>query len=816
LAVFGSTLIQQKAMWLNQIKTAGRSLFRYKNYSIFNIAGLAAGIAVCILIAMIIRFETSFDDFHKNKDQLYRVLIEYHHPGDNGIFYGAAAPYPLPATIKKDFPELTKTSGVAVSSDDQVLVLDPAGKPIKKFKEKKGVFAVEPDFFDMFDFKWLAGSATSSLADPNSAVLTRETAERYFGDWKQAIGKTLKLNNYFHLKVTGILADPPPNTDFQFKIVTPYSLFTWFSKSTDWSSSTDSHDCYLLLPKGTTAASFDPRLRAFFKKYRPAGDKDELVVQSLSQVHYYDSHSHLNNFLGRTIAKSSLRALWMIAAFILIIACVNFINLATAQAVNRAKEVGVRKVLGSGKWQLRSQFLLETFLLVLISVSLSLIIVSAVAPSIGNILGMTLSMKIMLGKEMILLLVGLTATVTILAGFYPSILLSGFNPIEALKSHLSIKSNKGISLRRGLVVFQFIIAQALIIATIIMIRQMNYFNNQSMGFDKEAVIDVTFPGDSLGNSKIDYLRSSLHAISGVQNVSFNSQPPATDDNNWIDFKYDHALKYNEQYSIMKWVDADYLKTYGLQLVAGRNFSSDTAHEILISENLLPIMGAKNPDEVLNKQMDIYDVVGPIVGVVKDFHSTGFKDKYSHVIFAPHKRWYQHVAVKLSGKQTSVALKNIEALWNKNFPDYVFEYQFLDASIANFYKQENQLAQLYKIFAGIAIFLGCLGLYGLASYMAIQRNKEVGIRKVLGASIGSIVYLFTKEFLILISIAFLIASPVAWYFMNNWLQDYAFRINISWWIFVAGGLTSILVALATVSYRAVRAAIVNPVNSLRSE
>jgi hypothetical protein len=290
----------------------------------------------------------------------------------------------------------------------------------------------------------------------------------------------------------------------------------------------------------------------------------------------------------------------------------------------------------------------------------------------------------------------------------------------------------------------------------------------------------------------------------------------TADNNWVDFKYDHAPKYNEQYSIMKWVDRDYLKTFGLTLLAGRNISSDTAHEIMVNEQLLRYMGMKNPEEALNKQMDIHDVVGPIVGIVKDFHSTGFKDRYSGVIFAPHRRWYNQAGIKLSAVQAPATLKAIESLWNKNFPDYVFEYGFLNESIESFYRQENQLAQLYKIFAGIAIFLGCLGLYGLASYMSVQRIKEVGIRKVLGASIGSIVYLFTKEFILLIAIAFLIAAPLAWYFMNQWLQDYAFRINISWWIFVAGGLTSILVALATVSYRAVRAAVVNPVDSLRSE
>ena len=800
-------------MLFNYFKTAIRSLSRYKAYSIFNIAGLAAGIAVCILIATIIRFETSFDDFHKNKDRLYRVLTEYHH--ENSIQYGDAAPQPLPSVIKNEFPELKKTSGISSLGDNQIFVLDQNGKTINKFLEKRGLFAVEPDFFDMFDFKWLEGSPSTSLSDQFSVVLTQETAEKYFGDWKKAVGKSINFNKYFVAKVTGILANPPPNTDFQFKVILPYKLLG-FSKSSNWANSSNDHDCYIMLPPGMTEASFNPRLKAMFRKYRPADDKDELVIQSLSQVHYYDPINHTGNFLGRTIAKSSLRILWMIAAFILIIACVNFINLATAQAVNRAREVGVRKVLGSGKWQLRRQFLLETFLLVLISVALALVISSLAIPEIAKILELPLSLGILYSKGMLLFFLWLILIVTILAGFYPSVLLSGFNPIEALKSSLSIKSTKGISLRRGLVVFQFIIAQGLIICTIIMIRQMNYFNNQSMGFDKEAIVDVTLPGDSVSNSKIDYLRSSLNTITGIKNISFNSQPPATDNNYWTDYKYDHALKYNGEYCISKWVDPAYLKTYGLTLVAGRNFSSDTAHEVMINERLLRDLGVKTPVEVLNKQMDIYQVVGPIVGVVKDFNSTGFKDKYSRVFFAPNKRWYQHVAIKLSSGRPSATLKAVEKLWNQTFPDYVFEYQFLDESIKNFYKQESQLAALYKIFAAIAIFLGCLGLYGLASYMAVQRIKEVGIRKVLGASIGSIVYLFSKEFIALISIAFLVAAPLAWYFMHNWLQDYAFRINISWWIFITGGLISIIIALATVSYRAIRAAVVNPVSSLRSE
>jgi putative ABC transport system permease protein len=801
----------------NYFKSAFRSLRRNRNYTLINIAGLSAGIAICLVIFIIIRFETSFDGFHSKKERIYRVLTEYHHPGDKPIFYGAAAPTPLAGIIKHEFPELKKTSGIFASGNDQVLILDENGQTEKKFKEKKGLFAVEPDFFDIFDFPWLAGSPSGSLRNLNSAVLTKETAEKYFGDWKKAMGKSIKLDNRAVFKITGILASIPPNTDFQFKIIVPYD-FLGFSKSTDWGSSSSSLDCYVLLPPGESKESFDLKLRALFKRYRPADDKDELVIQSLSKVHYYDSYSHTENFLGRTIDPKTIRILWLIGLFIIIIACVNFINLSTAQAVNRAREVGVRKVLGSRDWQLKIKFLLETLLLVIASLIIGLIICFLTLKPIATLLDLPLSTNVFYSPAIILfLLIGIIA-VTLLAGFYPSVVLSAFNPINALKSRQAVNSSRGISLRRALVIFQFVIAQGLIIGVIIMVRQMNYFNNGSMGFEKDAIVTVSYPWDTAVSRKIDFLRDKLIQMPGVKDVSFNSSLPATDENNWTGFKFDHAAKSNELYSIMKWVDPQYLKLYDIGLVAGRNFISDTAHEFLINEELMRKLGYREPGAIINKEIDLWNgfVKGPIVGVVKDFHSTGFKDNYSPVLFSTRKKSYNNAAIKLSSGHAPATLKAIETLWNQEYPDYVFEYQFLDEAVNGFYKQETELFQLYKIFAAIAIFLGCLGLYGLASFMAVQRIKEVGIRKVLGATVNNIVALFSKEFIILIGIAFLIASPIAWYFMNKWLHDYVYRIDISWWIFLIAWLLAAVIALATISVQAIKAAMSNPVKSLRTE
>jgi putative ABC transport system permease protein len=792
-----------------------RNLSRHLNYTVINLAGLTTGIAVCLVIFVIIRFETSFDGFHAKADRIYRVLTEYHHDG-GPIFYGAAAPGALPTIIKTVFPDLKKSSGIYATRDDQVIVLDDKGQTVKKFKESKGVFAVEPDFFGMFDFPWLAGDPASSLKDPHSAVLTKETAEKYFGDWKNALGRTIKVSGTL-VKVTGILGTIPANTDFQFRIVLPYGRLQGFDASSDWGNSSDSHDCYIVLPQGETRTSFDKQLRALAKRSMPVGDKDELVIQPLNEVHFSDSNSHIANFLGRTVAREVIGALWIIAAFILLIACVNFINLSTAQAVNRAKEVGVRKVLGSDKWQLRKLFLLETLMQVVLSIVLAAALTAIIVGPVGRLLDLQLSFDIFKGPAILLFLLALTVMVTFLAGFYPSVLLSGYSAVNALKSKVAASKKGNISLRRGLVVFQFVIAQAMIIATVIIVRQMNYFSKESMGFNKDAIVTVPIPTDSVSNSRIDYLRNSLMSMPGVTNVSFNSNPPATEHNDWSDFRFERTEKGKGMWSIVKFGDAGYLTTYGMPLAAGRGFSSDTAHEFLVTENLVRSLDIRRPEDILNKEMSLWGHVdGKVVGVLKDFHSTGFKDGFSPIIMVPFKREFNSAGIKLRSGNPAATLAAIEKLWNRTFPSYVFEYTFLDESIQTFYRQEEQQAKLYKVFAAIAIFLGCLGLYGLASFMAIQRRKEVGVRKVLGASMRNIIYLFTREFAVLIAIAFVIAAPIAGYFMHQWLQDYTFRLPIAWWTFLAGGAGSLGVALVTISFNAIRAVKANPVESLRSE
>ncbi|MEO6731423.1 MAG: ABC transporter permease [Ferruginibacter sp.] len=815
-------------MFRNYFKTAFRTLIRNRNYTAINVAGMAVGIAVCMMIFIIIQFQTSYDNFHSKEDRIYRVLTEYHHADAANTIYGKDVPFPMPAGLKTAFPQVEQVAPIFASHDDLLLIPDDNGSTVKQFKEDKGVFFTEPSFFKMFDYPLLAGSY-ESLKEPNNVLITKEIAEKYFGDWKKATGKIIKLElgGYIFehgteiLKVSGILATMPANTDFQLKLVVAYGTgFTGslMAKSANWEDRTNSgFGCYIMLTPNVSANNFNQQLRAYSAKVQSPENKDSYIVQPLGTVHY---DTQTGNYCNQAISRELINVLWLIAAFILLIACVNFINLSTAQAVNRAKEVGVRKVLGSNKFQLQIQFIIETLLIVAGAVMLATVITFFALPSVNQLLELSLSFSILSNPAIILFLLVVTIVVTALAGFYPSVVLSGFNPVNALKSKLTVNTVKGISLRRGLVVFQFIIAQALIIGTFIIVQQMNYFMNQPLGFDKDAIVNIPFRVDSLRISRLDYLKNKLLKVKGVQAVSFSSNTPVEDGNDmWSTLKFDHAIQEADFKAITKFADDGYVPAYKLQLVTGRNLQpSGMTREFLVNESFVKSLGLKKPEDILNKEISIWDdrIKCPVVGVLKDFNDRSFREGLAPLLVTTNHTMYSQAGIKLETANMSATLQSVKEMFEQTFPGYVYEYRFLDDKIASFYKQESQLSKLYKIFSAIAIFVSCLGLYGLASFMAMQRIKEVAIHKVLGATAGNIVYLFSKEFVILISIAFLIATPLASYFMNKWLQDYVYRINISWWIFAAGGLVAIIIALATISFQAIKAAIANPVKSLKTE
>ncbi len=799
-------------MLRNYFKTAFRNLLRNRSQALINITGLVVGIAACLLIFLVLQYEQSFDSFHTKKDRIFRVV----RVGKESVNreYRTGVPFPVTNGLRADYPQLENAASICGAGTPLVLIPGDKDGTVKKFKEN-GAFFAEPRFFQLFDFKALMGNPASAIAEPNTAMLTKTTAEKYFGDWRTAIGKTIKLDNQ-EVKITGILDNPPVNTDFPLKIMISYATLAKQVDMNNWIGISDDNYCFVLLRAPDQADHFNSLLPAFMTKHFPPDHSGyNLRLQPLLEIHY---DGRYGNFNGRTFSKDLIKALSLLGLFLLIIACVNFINLSTAQAINRAREVGVRKVLGGNRRQLQLQFLGETGLTCLIALILSAIVALITLPLLNGLLETQLSFNLLQNHDILLFMIAVFFAVTFLSGFYPALVLSGFNPILALKSRITAQSTGGISLRRGLVVFQFVIAQVLLIGTLVIVSQLDYFKNADLGFNKTAIVNVPFPGDSLSRSKDDMVRNELIRQPGIREVSFSRSGPTGGNDTYTDLRLsNNHTKKADLIVGLKIADTAYFGIYKLQLAAGRlYFPSDTIKEFLVNETLLQALSLGTPREAIGKKINVFGRTLPIVGVIKDFHVNSLRDLIRPMVMTTMKGAYGMANIQLQPGKTKATLAAIESLWNKSYPDYVFEYSFVDQSVADYYKQETRLTDLYNIFSGIAIFISCLGLYGLISFMAVRRNKEIGVRKVLGASIPNIVFLLTREFTFLIALAFLIACPIGWYFMHQWLQQYSFRIDLGAGFFILTILSSLVIAWLSVGYSAIRAAMANPVKSLRTE
>jgi putative ABC transport system permease protein len=673
---------------------------------------------------------------------------------------------------------------------------------------------------NFFGFGWLLGNPQSALTEPNSVVLTKKLADKYFGNWRNAVGKIIKFNNKYVFKVSGILKNIPINSDFPLKIVFSFSSLKKTNiklNLKDWVSTFSSFNCYVLFPPELTKAKFETFLNSLVQKYKPPEyRKDRLDVQPLNDIHY---DSRFGNYNHHIFSKELITALTLVGVFLLIIACVNFINLSTAKAVNRSREVGVRKVLGSNRSQLAAQFISETFMLTFTAIILASVVSEVVINYLNQFLKLNLALKFFNDPQLIGFLILLIIVITIMSGFYPAMVLSGFNPVTVLKNKITVKTIGGVTLRRGLVILQFVIAQVMIIAMIVVVTQMDYFKNAALGFNKDSVVLVPIPEDTLNIDKTTGLKNRLLENSNIKSVTLSAFGPI-DDSHWnSDFNFDNSPEHTNFEADLKWADADFFKTYNIKFIAGRSFrESDTITGFVVNETLVKKLGFKNPRDILGKKINFWkgEICAPIVGVVKDFHSSPLQKDIKPVVIGSWRDVYSllNIKVSLSGlPSTMLAIKN---LWETTYPDYLYQYKFLDDKIDSFYESESTLSAMYSIFAGIAIFISCLGLYGLISFMTIQRTKEVGIRKVLGASAGNIIYLFSKEFTLLIVIAFLLASPVAYYIMQNWLNKFAYRVNLGIGLFLLTITISLIISWMAVGYRALRAANANPVKSLRYE
>ena len=647
-------------------------------------------------------------------------------------------------------------------------------------------------------------------------MLSQETAEKYFGDWKSAFGKSIIFQNQYTVKITGIIENPPINSDLPLGVVVSYKTFK-NDQEDDWMSVMGGNNCFVLFPPGLSRSDFDSFLNNFAKNHKPAGYKNHgLMTQALSEIHFDD---RFDNYNHSTFSKSLITALSFIALFLLIIACVNFINLSTAQAVKRSLEVGIRKVLGSTRKQLASQFMIEMALITIFSVLIAVILAFLALPFLNNLIETSIGLDFIMDPAIILFIILVTFFVTIFSGFYPSIVLSGFDPIVAIKSKISVRTIGGISLRRGLVVTQFIIAQVLIIGVLIVLNQMNYFRNAPLGFDKDSVFLVRVPLDPDSQAKFRTLKNRLLQQSNIKMASYSTFSPS-DDQHWdSDFRFNNSTKNSDFNADFKWADVDYFKLYDLHFIAGRPYTeTDTVREFVVNETFLKKIGISDPNEIIGKKLNFWGGIldASIVGVIKDFNSYSLHDPVKPIVMGCWLENYELLNIKIGSSDVKETLATIKKDWSDSFPDYVYEGKFLDQKIESFYVEETRLSTLYSIFAAIAIFISCLGLYGLVSFMAAQKTKEVGIRKVLGATTGNILYLFSKEFTILIIIAFLIASPLAYYILNDWLNDFAYRITPGVGLFLFTIAGSLVIAWITVSFKAIKAAHTNPAKTLKYE
>ena len=789
-----------------------------------NITGLAIGIAASILIFLIIRNELNYDTYQSKRDRIYRVVTTRINKS-NGEVSGRTpgVPPPLTAAIKRDYPQVEKVAALLAMGGAQIYIPEKNITDEKRFKEETGLFWSEAGVFEIFDYNWIEGNS-NALKDPNTVVIAESVADKFFGDHKKAIGKTIQLYSFrIPLQIVGVFKDLPGNTDLPIRMAASYITLRerlpeiFANDENAWSFTFG--QCFVLLREDQSADQLRTQLPAFVKRYYPddqqANDYPKLGLQSLSTMHF---DSDFDTFRADGLSIKELLSLGLIGLFLVVVACINFINLSTAQSVNRGKEIGVRKVLGGSRSQLVKQFLLETAFITLISLLLGCLIAQLCLPLLNDLLHKELSLNFLQHPSILLFIILCAIAVIFLAGFYPAIVLSGFNLITIFRNKLIAKQTGALSLRRTLVVFQFVIAQLLVIGTIVVVKQMSYFRNRSMGFEKDGIALINLPSDSSLKVKYPLLESRTLQVPGVLSASLCMEAPANFFYNPLSFYFNNESE-KKQFSLMRqYADTGYLETFGIALVAGRRyFHSDTLRELLINETAVKKLGFHSPAEVIGKTISFDGVRQyPIVGVVKDFNSKSLHSPVQPLFLSSNYESYEWIAVKMDRNRMKTVLDQVQKTFTEIYPTYMYDRVFFDERIEQFYANEAITSRLFKIFSFLAIFISCLGLYGLVSFMAVQKTKEIGVRKVLGASVQSIVYLFSREFTILIGIAFLIAAPAGYYLMRQWLSGFYYHTNIGWEVFVTAIIISVIIAWITVGYKAVKAAVANPVKSLRTE
>lgn len=784
-------------MFRNYLVIAFRNILKSKSHALINIFGLAIGLACTILILLWIQRELSVDKFHAQVDRIYGVLENQTYAGRD-IFTVRATPGPMTPAIKENFPEVEKATRLTWGDIYLFRVGD-------KSVYEEGLH-VDTDFLGMFSFPLLHGDANSALAQPRSIVITREVALKYFNK-ENAVGETIQLNNKEDYQVTGVLADIPENSTLEFNFLLPIQEFI---DNNEWTQTWNSNGlrCYIMLANGVSASNFEAKFKDFVQKN---SNQQNVTLFLQNYGDQYLRTDFKNGVYAGGGRITYVRLFAIIAGFILLIACINFMNLSTARSTNRAREVGIRRVTGANRGMLISQFLGESLLLTFIACLLGLGIVFFVLPPFNELFGVELSLDVA-NPQLWLGLAGIILVTGLLAGSYPAFFMSGFRPVEVLKG--VIKTGAGaVWLRKGMVVTQFAIAIFLVVGTMVVYQQMNYIRNKNLGYKKENLVYISANGDV--PQKYDVIKQSLLQVPGVEAVSsaggqFFSWGSNSSNFSWEGKDPNESILFQHISS-----GFDFLKTIGAELVDGRDFSAAfpaDSSNFIINQKAAQLMGMENP---VGQRLQWGDQNGEIIGVVKDFPVTSLHNAQDPVILFL-SSYSNLVYVRVNSDQISSTMAQIEQTFKTHNPAYPFEYHFVDEEYDQMYRSEQRVGALSRIFAFLSIFVSCLGLFGLAAFTAEQRVKEIGIRKVLGASVPNLVTLLSKDFLLLVLVSTIVAFPVAWYIMNNWLARFAYRIDLSWQLFVLAGLMALLIALFTVSFQAIKASLANPIQSLRSE
>lgn len=804
-------------MLKNYFKTALRIFLRYKGNASINIIGLALGISVFFLIIQYVTFELSYDGFHKNADRIYRVRNDriYSDKHDKS----AGCPPALAPTLKKEFPEVLESA--RFRGTDAIFV--DTDKNISDNLEK--VYYTEPSFLKIFSFSFVKGSTASALEEPYTVIISKSISQKYFGK-EDPINKVITLVDEYGKQtytVTGVFEDVPQNSHVKFNMLISYKTFIAKNNRAEYYWGWNAFNTYILLVPNANAKALEAKFPAMIEKYKnyESSYKRKYLLQPLKDIHLYSDlrfESEVNGSAG------TVKFLSIIALFVLILAWVNYINLSTSRSLMRAKEVGVRKVLGSTRFRLIKQFMTESFLLNAVAIVLAILINVIALPFFNQMTGRPLSIDLL--KNNWLLLAAIFTAGVFLSGIYPAFVMSSFNPLMVLKAK-SGRMSRGIDLRKVLVIFQFAVSIILIASTIIVYEQLSYMRNKNLGANIDQIVILKAPGGG-GNSfsSATNFKEVLLSLPGIKGASMSASVPGKDYSNVSSGvrKYGSNPEDGTQGFFVD-VDENYFKLFEVPLAAGRNFTRESRFngEIIVNEEAVKTYGFKNPEDAINKKLVFDGFDGQsieIVGVAKNYHQVSPKSSLQPVIFNPVNasdiNLTKYFSLKIDGRNINQTIERVKNKWEEIFPNQPFEYNFLDEVFNSQYKADQQFGEVFGLFTFLAIVISCLGLFGLASFTNLQRTKEIGIRKVVGASLQNIIFMLVKDFTKWVLLANLIAWPVAYYLMNNWLQDFAYRIEISWWIFVLAGGIALMIALITVSFQAIKAATANPVESLKYE